>query len=176
MTVMFRLLDDLLDGVGARGERAPIVEGQEKNEEASRERVRRGRWEVYPDAPEEGDGLPPILGGEMYQGTYRHPAYQNVTLKMASAPTDETGRDGSQNLSLVLEGSGSDDGYLRMSWTFRHVSGERWWVLFKEGQDYWMVESPREARFEVGVSGEVEGLWLQAEGGITDLAYFEKIA
>jgi hypothetical protein len=134
--------------------------------------LRQGRKSVYSDAPDlavVGSALP-LMG---YEGTYHHPAYQNISLTISSSAS--VGVDTLPGAPLPLFGVGSQKSYLNMTWTFHHVSGENWRVHFKTGPGFFMTDELLKAEFEVGVNGKVSGLGLQAEKALDELAWFEKV-
>lgn len=170
--VMYELLDDLLDHVGAMGGRTELLGPYRKVERRAAERVRNGREVVYPGASEVAP-VAPSLGLEEYEGTYWHPAYQNITLCTVADGEEDSGR--LLGAPLLLSGRGSTDGYLDMKWTFHHVSGEHWWVYFQLSPGWFGDDALVKARFEIDVTGQVGGLWWQAEGAIHAMAFFEKL-
>lgn len=171
--VQFKLIDDFLDLLGIPGQRIDMMKKARSLEREAVERLSNGRQKVYPDAPDHATTAP-ALPLPAYEGTYHHPAYQNITLTLSAS--SNCIRVPLSGAPLPLLGGPSKHSYLNMSWTFHHVSGENWWVHFRKGPGFFMTDELLRAKFEVGVDGKVEGMGLQAEKGVEGLAWFGKVA
>jgi CubicO group peptidase (beta-lactamase class C family) len=170
--VQFKLMDDFLDSIGAQGSPYDIRGKARELEKDAAAELEKGSKKVFPDAPDRPP-IAPALPLSEYEGTYHHPAYQDLTLSIMSS--SDAKDDHSHGASLLLFARGSPKGYLDMTWTFHHVSGEHWWVNFKHGPGWSITDELLKAKFEVGVDGKVSGLGLQAEKALDELAWFKKV-
>ncbi|KAI6876004.1 beta-lactamase/transpeptidase-like protein [Hortaea werneckii] len=129
----------------------------------SRERLYPGSAGVTP--------VKPSLPLQAYEGTYRHPAYHEFTVTTSRGDTQDV-----QNTPPSLFMAPAEGAYLNVSATLQHVNGEHWLAQFHMGTPgNFMVEDAVKSRFEIGVSGNVQGLWFQAEPALAELAWFEKV-
>ncbi len=135
-------------------------------------KLRNGKQSVYPNAPDLAV-IEPALPLTEYEGTYHHPAYQNISLSILSAGEAAAGALPAAPLPTL--GVGSQKGYMNLTWTFHHVSGENWWVHYKMEPSWFATDELLKAKFDLDVGGKVAGLGLQAEKALDDLAWFEKV-
>jgi hypothetical protein len=128
--------------------------------------------------PKSDPPMAPALPLAMYEGVYTHPAYDGFSLSLtrpkdwaASYPSFPP--NPARNPAWrPLYFSPSEDSHLNMSGIFHHVSGEYWLAHTRVVPK--LDGAPRRAQFKVGVEGEVEGLWLQAERVFEEGEWFEK--
>ena len=170
--VQFKLMDDFLDGIGAQGSPYDIRSKVRELEKDAATELEKGSKKVFPDVAARASITPAVPLSE-YEGTYHHPAYQDLTVSIMSLSDAEVGH--SQSAPLLLFARGSPKGYLDMTWTFHHFSGEHWWVHFKHGPGWSITDELLKAKFEVGADGKVSGLGLQAEKALDELAWFKKV-
>ncbi|KAI7162733.1 hypothetical protein D0869_09808 [Hortaea werneckii] len=166
--VVWRIIDDFLQ--------VPVnekLDGATMARKSQADRLRRlenARERLYPG----NAGITPIkpsLPLKAYEGTYRHPAYNDFTVT-----TPRGGTYDGQNTVPSLSMAPSEGAYLNISTTLEHVNGEHWLARFHMGTPgNWMVEDAVKSRFEIGASGKVQGLWFQAEPALDELAWFEKV-
>ena len=164
-TLFYRLLDDFLD--------VPLEDrldtsGRWDNilrELQGKYKGRRGA--LFPDIPSPPISLTRPL--EDYQGTYFHPAYKNITLRVASP---------SKHLPVAEE----TDVVLRAVWEkewpvvieLEHVSGEHfvaWINLVVPGP---IVREGGPAVFEVGPNGDVSKLGIEMEPALGQMIWFSR--
>lgn len=68
------------------------------------------RERLYPDAPKKGEGMPPTLSLEAYEGLYHHSGYHNLTI---SVPAEA---------STTLNIAGAAHSYLNLSGAMYHIN------------------------------------------------------
>ena len=146
----------------------------EKMDKLQHDAIRKRLW---PDAPSEP--LAPSLPLEAYEGTYHHPAYQNISIFLLSHDqTEEESLQPSyredQRDERLLHFLPMPGSYLSLSGTFHHVSGEHWYAHMVMGQS-WITDEVMKAEFRVGYDGKVAGLKLQAEPSMDELSWFRKV-
>ena len=170
--VLFRLMDEFLGSVGAQGEGFAMREKARELESEKKATLEKGKGTVYPGAPDIAavDSALPLTA---YEGVYYHPAYNSLTIAIASSSAESGSQQESLDAPLSLVARGSEKSYLDMSWTFHHVSGEHWWVYFRYGPGFFATDGLLKANFEIGVDGKVSGLRLQVEPAIEELAWFK---
>jgi CubicO group peptidase (beta-lactamase class C family) len=76
------LLDDMLDVPDE--DRQDLVEKQDRAIKSRVQNYMRSRENIYPDVP--SSPLPPALPLSEYEGTYSHPGFGQVTLRLGGAP------------------------------------------------------------------------------------------
>ena len=167
----FKLMDDFFDSQGIPGKHFDMASAARKVQENKAKQLRpeNARKKLYPDAPDK-----PLLGPSLplsaYEGTYSHPAYHEMTLKLASSLDG-----GLSDAPLQLKAKGEEGGYLDLSWILYHVNGENWWGHKRSGPGGWVDDEIGRAKFEIGVDGKVAALWYQAEPEMDELARFVKL-
>ena len=167
-TLAWRLIDEILGT--PPDERHDGVRVAEEIKAAKIRELDGALERLYPDAGKVAH-VAPALPLPDYEGTYSHPAYHDFTVSMAS----EASADALPGAPLPLRVSQSPGAYLNVSATLHHVSGEHWLARLKMGTErLWLTEDAVKAKFEVGVSGKVEGLFLQAESALEEMAWFER--
>ena len=170
--VQFKLMDDFLDSVGAQGSAYDIRAKLREVESEAAAELQKGSKNVFPDAPDQAL-IAPALSLSEYEGTYHHSAYQDLTVSIV--PPSDAEYYHPQGAPPLLFARGSPKSYLDMTWTFHHVSSEHWWVHFKHGPSWPIIDELLKAKFEIGVDGKVSGLGLQAEKALEELAWFKKV-
>lgn len=170
--VLCRLIDDFLLSLGVMedGDRFDARGACERKETDAKERLRldKARERLWPGAPAQPQ-LAPRLELADYEGLYRHAAYGELRLRVSKDEHDFS-EPGSRDVLVA-----SPTTYGLITYTFHHVNGEHWIAYERQGPGWCLVDSTAKAKFEVGVDGKVNGLGLQAETAVDDLAWFEKV-
>lgn len=110
---------------------------------------------------------------DKYAGTYYHPAYQYINLRVAESSHSNS----KSTIKLVAD---RPDVTWKLSMEFEHVSGEYWvvYLRFAHSKNGIMDEvSP--AQFKIGADGSVEALgvtWGSTPDAMVDgLIWFESV-
>lgn len=128
---------------------------------------------LYPDIAD--PPLPRALPLREYTGTYSHPAYQNITVELASPRQSGTNPKHGQT-KIELQAVRSDVVW-QMTFDFAHVSGEFWLIYID------MLKTPNglmsqhaKAEFRVGPGGEATQLVIEfMEEGSEGTIVFERV-
>ena len=165
--IKWRLLDDVLGTPEA--ERFDMASVAREVQAYKFGRLEKAREILYPDAGEHV--VAPALPLPAYEGVYHHPAYQSMRLSLSGQHDHAS----SPSAAAILCGMPAAKSFLNISTTFHHVSGEHWYGVAQMGPGGFLTDELMKAKFEVDVNGKVEGLKLQAEPAMDELAWFRKI-
>ena len=170
----FRLMDELLQTPLDQRINWMDVLDKELASIAAPQNLAQARQRLFPDAPPPNDAIPPSLAPEEYVGSYRHPAYGTLDLKLRDAD-----RQGSKpaNASWSFDAT-SDSFNIPYTVALEHVNVDYFMALGQsiKADNSTPVATISQAEFVLQANGQVKELGVKFEPAVADLIWFQKVA